>query len=76
MLHVKPAQNARSLDKLRCLVYKAQTEVRSLDAPRVTAPTALLPTVLKRAVPADLCLKYYRKHNETKEGIEVETSFP
>lgn len=75
LLHVKPVQDVRNLDKLRGLVDEVQTEVRSLAALGVSASTygVLLLTVLKKAVPADLCLEYYRRHDETKEGSEVET---
>ncbi|KAL3209199.1 hypothetical protein MRX96_052403 [Rhipicephalus microplus] len=74
LLNIKSVRDSRNLSQLRSLVDEVERGVRSLTSLGVGVSTygALLLTVVKKAVPADLHLEYCRRKGATTGGSELE----
>ncbi|KAL1471758.1 hypothetical protein MTO96_039757 [Rhipicephalus appendiculatus] len=70
LLAVRPVHNLHDTERLRTLYDELQSGVRSLKALGVASSTygVLLLTVLRKSIPHELCLEYYRK-KRTSEAV-------
>ncbi|KAL1485368.1 hypothetical protein MTO96_032004 [Rhipicephalus appendiculatus] len=70
LLAVRPVHNLQDTERLRTLYDELQTGVRSLEALGVASSTygVLLLTVLRKSIPNELCLEYYRRKT-TSEAV-------
>ncbi|KAL1442741.1 hypothetical protein MTO96_046268 [Rhipicephalus appendiculatus] len=70
LLAVRPVQNLHDTERLGTLYDELQSGVRSLKVLGVAASTygVLLLTVLRKSIPHELCLEYYRRET-TSEAV-------
>ncbi|KAL1421106.1 hypothetical protein MTO96_023458 [Rhipicephalus appendiculatus] len=70
LLAVRPVHNLHDIERLRTLYDELQSGVRSLEALGVASSAygVLLLTVLRKSIPHELCLEYYRKKT-TSEAV-------
>ncbi|XP_037520857.1 uncharacterized protein LOC119397504 [Rhipicephalus sanguineus] len=72
LLAVRPVHNLHDTERLRTLYDELQTGVRSLEALGVASSTygVLLLTILRKSIPSELCLEYYRRNTTSEAGPE------
>lgn len=74
LLDVRPVHDLRDIERLRTLYDEIRSGVRSLEALGVSSSTygALLLTVLRKSIPTELCLAYFRRKAASRETPQDE----
>lgn len=74
LLDVRPVHDLRDIERLRSLYDEIRSGVRSLEALGVSSSTygTLLLTVLRKSIPSELCLAYFRRKAASPETPQHE----